>query len=172
MLTLALLRHAKSSWDEPGLDDFDRPLNDRGETAAPVVGGALAETGFRADLILCSPATRTRQTLERAAPAFVGPAARLVYDERLYLASAAEILRIIGATALGPQSLLVIGHNPGLHTLALNLAGVGSAADIGRLTDKFPTAGLVLLTFETSVWGEVRAGDGRLEAFITPKSLR
>ncbi|MFN0219773.1 MAG: SixA phosphatase family protein [Hyphomicrobium sp.] len=171
MLTLALLRHAKSSWEEPGLDDFDRPLNARGEATAPLMGAALGNLGFDPDLVICSPSQRTRQTLDRASPMFVRGKPRIVFDERLYLASAGDLLGIVRETAPGPTYVLVIGHNPGLHTLAVNLAGTGSAAELGRMTDKFPTAALALLTFEATKWSDISPGDGRLETFITPKSL-
>ncbi|MGQ0457567.1 MAG: SixA phosphatase family protein [Hyphomicrobium sp.] len=169
MLTLALFRHAKSSWDDPALDDFDRPLNARGQAAAPRMGQAMAELGVRPSLILCSPAARTRETLERAAIPFDAKRTRVVFDERLYLASAFELLRIVREAPPSVTSALVIGHNPGLQTFALNLTGQGGGAGIGRMTDKFPTAALALLAFDVGTWPEIRPGEGRLEAFITPK---
>lgn len=169
MLMLGLLRHAKSSWSDPGLSDFDRPLNARGEAAAPLMGKALAENGFRPDLILCSPAKRTRQTLARAAPGTSGDPPRIIFDERLYLATAGEWLNVLRTAGDGATAVLGIGHNPGLHTLAVNLAGSGSPSDIGRLTDKFPTAAVALIEFDGDAWADIGAGKGRLQTFITPK---
>jgi phosphohistidine phosphatase len=169
MLHLALLRHAKSSWDNPGLDDFDRPLNDRGRQAAPVMGQILASLRFTPDIILCSPSCRTRETLARIAPAF-GPAApSTMFDDALYLASAADIAARIRKVTPADARVLVIGHNPGLHTLAARLARSGDAGLIARVKDKFPTAALATYSFPQANWGQWQPETGHLETFITPK---
>jgi phosphohistidine phosphatase len=175
MLTLTLLRHAKSSWDEP-LDDFDRPLAPRGEKAAPQAGAALAAKGLRPDLVLCSGAVRARETLARVLPALGLPAPDVIYDDALYMAAPATLLsRLRGITAAfkgeTPRHVLLVGHNPGLEELALLLVGAGPREDRARLATKFPTAAFATITFPVESWSEVAAGSGRLEQFITPKQL-
>jgi phosphohistidine phosphatase len=169
MLTLALLRHAKSSWANPGLTDFDRPLNARGEAAAPVMGEALAALKIRPDLTICSPSRRTRETLALAAPKLAKGKPRITFDERVYLASASELLRIVREIDPAHATVLLIGHNPGLENFALKMAGDGDPGDIGRMAEKFPTAALAVLRFDAAAWSAVRPGSGRLETFITPK---
>lgn len=169
MLRLALLRHAKSSWDSPELDDFDRPLNDRGRGAAPVMGQMLASLNFKPDVILCSPAKRTRETLTCIEPTFTSRPASIMFDDALYLASAADILERIRAVAAPAAPVLVIGHNPGLHTLATRLAQSGDSGQLARLNSKFPTAALAVFSFPHASWADVDHYSGHLEAFITPK---
>jgi phosphohistidine phosphatase len=167
MLRLALLRHAKSSWDNPGLDDFDRPLNDRGRQAAPVMGQILASLKFVPDVILCSPSCRTRETLAGVAFGSAAPAA--TFDDALYLAGASDIATRIRKVTPANARVLVIGHNPGMHTLAARLATSGDAGLIARVKDKFPTAALAIYSFPQATWGQWEPETGHLEAFITPK---
>ncbi len=180
MLSLILLRHAKSSWDTPGLDDFDRPLNARGAAAAPVMGAALVAFELHPQLILCSPSQRTRETLALIAPVLASPnlpPPRIVFEDQLYLASSADLLarvqsipqdpRPVGASE--PQAVMIIGHNPGLHDLALLLTGTGDARSLIRLQDKFPTAALVELVFEAKSWRDVQPAAGLLAHYTTPK---
>lgn len=170
MLTLALLRHAKSSWADPAEDDFDRALNERGIRTAPEAGAALATLGFVPELILCSTAKRTRETLDLALPAMpLDHAPKIQLDDRLYLASATTIVEVIRDMPAAHMNLLVIGHNPGLHEVALMLAGSGDTGRLETLHDKFPTSAIALLKFERARWRDIRAGDGRLEAFWLPK---
>ncbi|HML28696.1 MAG TPA: histidine phosphatase family protein [Hyphomicrobium sp.] len=119
MLSLALLRHAKSSWDATDIDDFDRPLNDRGRTAAPLMGAALQELNFAPELILCSSAKRTRETLGLVTP-FVKDA-KVMFDDQLYLTSQETLYARLKAVPTDVKRVLMIGHNPGMHGLALFL---------------------------------------------------
>lgn len=171
MLSLTLLRHAKSSWDTPGLDDFDRPLNDRGEAAAPIMGRVLRDRGIVPDIVLCSTSRRTRDTLARLQIADIAP--RTEFDDRLYLASANDLLarikRIEQTKSGNPSSILLIGHNPGLQDLALKLIGKGDARSLIRLQEKFPTAALAHIVFEATVWRDIAPATGLLEVFTTPK---
>lgn len=171
MLTLALLRHAKSSWAYPTLDDFDRPLNARGAAAAPVMGRAIAELGIAPDLILCSTSRRTRETLTGLLP-LIGHTT-VEFEDRLYLASAQDLigrLQHVTHDEHGrPSSVLVIGHNPGLHSCAVMLAGKGDARALIRLQDRFPTGALAVINFEARAWRDIAAATGVLERFITPK---
>ncbi|MFT3730579.1 MAG: histidine phosphatase family protein [Hyphomicrobium sp.] len=167
MLSLALLRHAKSSWDDANMDDFDRPLNDRGRAAAPLMGAALKELNFVPDLILCSSAKRTRQTLDLIAPFVKG--AEVKFDDQLYLKSQETLFGSLKDIPTGVKRVLMIGHNPGMHSLALFLTGTGDAKSISRLEDKFPTAALAVFSFEQASWRDLAPSSGRLEAFLTPR---
>src|SRR5262245_41251119 len=170
MLTLSLLRHAKSSWSDPRLKDFERPLNDRGETAAPRMGAFMARRGLAPDLILCSTAVRARQTLNLVLPHLKGAPA-VAYEDALYLASSATMLKRLHKVPAGVSHIMIVGHDPGMQTLAMELAGSGRADDLERLAQKFPTAGLAVIVFETSAWPKVHWGGGRLELFMAPKLL-
>lgn len=170
MLTLALLRHAKSSWDNPGQDDFERPLNERGIKAAPYAGKALAETGIQPGIVLCSSAARTRETLALAEPAMkFTRTPKIVVEDKLYLATPLELLEALHDIPDKQQCALVIGHNPGLHDLAVNLAAYGGAQALESLSVRFPTAAFVVLRIDRPRWSEVRPGDGELQVFWTPK---
>ncbi len=168
MLTLALLRHAKSSWDDPAQDDFQRPLNARGKRAAPEVGRWLAAHEMRPDLILCSTAVRTRATLALLAPELSDRPPRVRYMDGLYLAGPGELLDAIRGVPASCRRLLVIGHNPGMHALAVQLAGKGRREELGTLRLKFPTAALALLDFDATSWAAVAPGGGALQHFVVP----
>jgi phosphohistidine phosphatase len=129
MLTLSLLRHAKSSWDDPALGDFDRPLNKRGETAAPRVGAYMSKHGIAPDLVLCSPAARARQTLDLVLPHLSG-GPTVVYEEGFYLAAPSVMLARVQHIEAKVRHVLLVGHNPGLQALALELAGTGKAQSL------------------------------------------
>jgi phosphohistidine phosphatase len=170
MLTLCLLRHAKSNWDDQGLKDFDRPLARRGEAAAPLMGAFMAAEGLAPELILCSPAVRTRQTLDLVLPHLAG-GPTVVYEDAFYLAAASRLLARLHQVDAKVHSVMIVGHDPGMHGLALELAGSGEPALLQALAAKFPTAGLAVLTFEASDWRQVTAGAGHLQQFMTPKRL-
>jgi phosphohistidine phosphatase len=170
MKTLYLLRHAKSSWDDPNLDDFHRPLNKRGRKAARAMADYFAHHGLRPAMVLCSPALRTRQTLDALAAQL--DAVEITFDERIYEASLQTLLARIHELPDHAGQVLLVGHNPGLERLALTLAetGVGDLA-LARLHDKFPTGTLAMLTTQAEQWDAVRAGSCRLEAFVRPADL-
>jgi phosphohistidine phosphatase len=170
MLTLSLLRHAKSSWADAGLDDFDRPLNERGEEAAPRMGAFMGSHGLAPDLILCSPAVRARRTLALALPRLRGHP-EVVYEDALYLASAARLLKRLRNVPPTVRHVMIVGHDPGLHTLARELAGAGTPEDLRTLAEKFPTAALAVLIFGARAWSDVKRRAGRLELFMAPKRL-
>ena len=168
MLRLTLLRHAKSNWEDPELDDFERPLSKRGLKAAPEVGRELARLGPLPDRVLCSTAVRTRATLALVLAELDGPPPKISYEDSLYLALPELMLEDIQDKAGEARHILVVGHNPGMHGLALALTGDGKRKDIQAMAAKFPTAALAHLTFDTDDWGQVRPGTGTLHAFITP----
>lgn len=169
MIQLALLRHAKSSWDNPGLDDFDRPLNDRGRRAAPIMGQVLASLKFVPEVVLCSPAKRTRETLEAITPDLAGGPRSVQFDEQLYLASPETMLDCLRSAGANSKRVLLIGHNPGLHALAVTLAHSGDAGQLTRLRSKFPTAALALFSLGGDSFASIETNGGHLEAFVTPK---
>jgi phosphohistidine phosphatase len=169
-MKLLLLRHAKSSWGNPDLDDHDRPLNRRGERGARRMGAHLAEHRARPTLVLCSSALRTVQTLERVVAELAEEPERSI-EPGLYLASAATLLERIRDVGPEHAEILVIGHNPGIAELADGLAGQGDLANRERMQRKYPTGGLAELVFPGSDWREARPGAGRLESFRTPREL-
>jgi phosphohistidine phosphatase len=170
MLTLTLFRHAKSSWELTALDDRERPLNARGIAAAPVMGAFLRKQGLRPDLVLCSSAVRTRQTLDLASGGW-DPRPRTKFDSALYLAEPFNMLECVRKTPAAVKHLMIVGHNPGLQILALELIGEGDADLISALSQKLPTAGVVVLTFEAKSWKDIAPRKGRLVHFATPKML-
>ena len=178
MRQLLLLRHAKSSWDDPALSDHARPLNARGRRAAAAMAQAMRDLGLMPDIVLVSSARRTLQTLESLTP-FDDPALIEPMDA-LYLAPWRGILAAIQEVPETARSLLVIGHNPGLHELAMELAGIGTAggtapsgrggATAQRLAEGYPTGALVEFSI-ASPWHLLEPGGGRLIRFIQPRDL-
>jgi phosphohistidine phosphatase len=170
MRQLLLLRHAKSSWDDASLADFDRPLAQRGREAAPLMGRELARRGWLPDLALVSPALRTRQTWDLVA-AELAQAPPASFPDPLYEASTQTLLTEARRTADNVRVLLLVGHNPGLEDFARELAGDNSDAKaLARLRQKFPTAALARFKVEGS-WADLDAGAARLSHFLRPKDL-
>jgi phosphohistidine phosphatase len=166
---LLLLRHAKSSWDDPRLSDHGRPLSRRGRQAAAEMREAMLNLGLSPDVVLVSSARRTLQTLEALLP---WPETPIVEPmDALYLATAPQMLRILNGVAETVRSVLLIGHNPGLHELAQML--VGSArdpADAARLAAHYPTAALAEFTVP-GAWRTLGPGGARLVRFLCPRDL-
>jgi phosphohistidine phosphatase len=162
---LHLLRHAKSSWGDSSLADRDRPLAPRGRKAAKRIGRYLRENEIRPELVLCSSSVRTQQTLERLALPRETP---VELDERLYAASAEDILERLCDVPASVNSVLVIAHNPGLEELALELASSGP--DRERLAEKFPTGALASLRFDGG-WDELTPGACTLVGYVVPREL-
>jgi phosphohistidine phosphatase len=171
MLTLSLLRHAKSSWKNPTLPDRERPLATRGAVDAPLVGRAMAERGIDPELILCSSARRAVDTLALVLPELkVEP--KVVYEDALYHPSPAEMLDILRAIPPGASRVMIVGHNPEMQAFAVDLVGSGPKHLRDRLEEKFPTAGLVVITFTAGLWSSVNVSSGSLSLFLAPKELR
>jgi phosphohistidine phosphatase len=167
MKQLFLLRHAKSSWDDADLDDHDRPLAPRGEGALKLMAEHLRREGVTPALVLCSSAVRTRQTLERIAPA-LGEGIPVEIEPGLYGASEQRLLERLRAVDDGVESLMLIGHNPAVAQLALSLAGSGR--NVADLRGKYPTGALATLEF-SGRWGDLQPGRAELTDFVTPKQL-
>ena len=163
---LFILRHAKSSWDDPGLDDHERPLAPRGQRACKVMAEHLRANAIEPELVLCSSARRTRETLEG-----VAPAGEHVIEAELYSASTGDLVERLRRVPANVGSVMLIGHNPSVQMLALRLARRdGDAAERAALERKFPTGALATLTFDCD-WSELGPGCARLAAFLTPKAL-
>ena len=168
MRRLILLRHAKSDW--PGdVSDIDRPLNARGAAAAPRVGAYLASEALYPAYVMVSPAKRTVMTWEAVRPHLPGLEAQIVPS--IYESSGTRLLAAVRSAPESADSLLLIGHNPGLQDLAEHLIGAGSRRARTALAEKFPTAALAVIEFETGSWSRIAPGTGRLERFVTPRTL-
>jgi phosphohistidine phosphatase len=165
MRTLYLLRHAKSSWDDPALADHERPLAPRGRRDARRIAKHLRRRGITPALVLCSSAVRTQETLDLLRPALAEVAVQV--EEQLYGASSETLLKRIHALPDEVGSLLLIGHNPGLQDLALALASSG--AELERLEAKFPTAAFATLALAR--WSSLGPGDAELVSYLVPKQL-
>ncbi len=168
MKHLLLWRHAKSSWSDPALRDFDRPLNLRGQKAAQVMAHYLCESLPPADEILCSTAQRTRETLAALMVHYVHPC-KISMLRELYLASTEQMLSEIRKAS--SDVLLVIAHNPGMEDCAAHLCSQGEDSDLTQVMGKFPTAACAHIRFDIESWKDVKEGSGVLEEFIKPKDL-
>ncbi len=170
MKTLMLMRHAKSSWGDASLSDHERPLNRRGENAAARMGLEITQRELHPQQVLCSSALRTRQTLERLRP-HLPEDVEVRIERELYLAAPRQLLARVATLPDEIEQALLIGHNPGIMALALDLAGGGDADALAELERKFPTAALAVLRFGVSQWAALRAGAGRLDLYLRPKAL-
>jgi phosphohistidine phosphatase len=168
MHQLHLLRHAKSSWDDDA-DDHQRPLNKRGREAARLIGETLPKAIGALDLVLCSPALRTRETAELALARF-HPKPRVLYEDVLYLATEEALIDRLRMLDEGADAVMVVGHNPGLHELAVMLAAPGSAGFSTLANGKFPTGVRCRFVIATS-WAEIGSTRHRLIDYVTVKSL-
>ena len=171
MLILSLLRHAKSSWKDPTIADHDRPLNTRGTAEAPVMGKAMATHGLDPDLVLCSTARRTRDTLQLVLPE-LKTEPKIVYEDGLYHGTAQEMLDLLHEVAPSVNQVLLVGHNPELQSFALDLIAAGPKLLKGRLEVKYPTAGLVVVRFQAGTWKDIAVNSGKLELFLTPSDVK
>ncbi len=174
MKTVILLRHAKSDWSDTTQRDFDRPLNGRGERAAALMGSWAKREALRFDRIVASPAARVKDTFGKFMESY-GPYPEPVWDKRVYLASAATIADVIAEADDGDESVLLVGHNPGLEEFIL-----GHVADDGKsqlredVAEKFPTASIAVLDFPIAHWRDLAdggTGTGQLRRFIRPRDL-
>ena len=165
-LTLILIRHAKSDWGDAGLDDHDRPLNARGIEDAPRVGTWLEAQGYRPDHVLCSTATRAVDTWAAISRCLSGAEIEVSYTRALYLAMPPDMLNVIRASE--GHTLGVIGHNPGIGSLARSL--VATQPQHEKFT-RYPTAATLVVNFNATSWANIEIGAGVARAFITPRDL-
>jgi len=166
--TIILLRHGKSSWSDPTLADLDRPLAPRGERASGRIAKYIRQKKIRPALVLYSPSLRTRQTLE-AIESSLGKRSVVELEPQLYAASEGELLRRLQALPESVDSVMLIGHNPGLHELARTLASRG--AELPRLEEKFPTGALATLVLDSESWATLGPGDAELVDYVVPRQL-
>lgn len=159
MKTLYILRHAKSSWEKPDIADFERPLNEAGLNTAPFMGQLIYERGFQPEAIFSSPAKRARQTavLIRETGGFK---AEIKYDDRIYEASPQVLLQVIADTKDKHESVMLVGHNPGLEGLIRFLTGH---------KENMPTAALAIVELFVNDWNGIVANSGELKELIRPK---
>jgi phosphohistidine phosphatase len=167
---LLLLRHAKAVIGDPGMEDFDRPLAERGEKAAKAMGRYMAEHGMIPDLVLCSPARRTSATWEIAARELPKAETRIL--EELYdFGDGSALLDAVRRHGGTVKRLLLVGHNPATQNLAVALSGSGEKALRRQMLEKYPTAGLAVLSFASGCWPDTAEGAGRLDAYIRPRDI-
>lgn len=169
MKTLTLLRHAKSSWDDPVARDFDRPLNAKGQRAAAMMGRHMKSLGLAFDHAVASPAVRVVETLDHLAQGY-GSDLTPAWDKRIYLASVSTLLDLVHELPEGAEHVLLAGHNPGLEELVLLLV-----PDDGALREevevKFPTASLAEIRLSGDRWADVKPGAAELVRFVRPRDL-
>ncbi len=168
---LGLFRHAKSSWKDTDLRDFDRGLNTRGRKGAVVMGRHIAEHGPVWDILLASPALRVRETLDRSLPALPQPPA-IVWEDQLYLANVPTMLDLLRQIDGDPGSVLLAGHNPGLQDLLAALVADAARDDLfDEAMRKFPTAAYAVLELDIAQWADAEESCGRLVHFARPRDL-
>lgn len=171
MKILGILRHAKSSWEDLDVRDFDRQLNKRGHKGAKLMGQHMQGHGLRYDKVIASTAARVRETLAdiNAVTKLLPP---VEWDERLYLASPGTMMEVLREARGNPRSILVSGHNPGLQELVLELVrDEGNDPALDEITSKFPTAAYAVLELEIDEWNELAPGCARLVHFARPRDL-
>lgn len=171
MKHLILMRHAKSNWDEASVPDHERPLSGRGRRAAPAMAEWLLEHDFLPDLVLCSTSARTRETWSLV-EGVIESRALVEFVEELYLAAPQTMIERVRELGGQADCVLMIGHNPGTHELACDLASQGPDAMIDRLDNGFPTAAIARFAVEAETWNSVGARGLVLTDFVQPKDLR
>jgi len=169
MRRLLILRHAKTERAEAGERDQDRKLTERGRSDAAVIGAYLTRHRLVPDLVLVSPARRAAETWTLVAEA-LAKAPRAVSDARIYNADPSALMRLV-REAQQVSSLLVVGHNPGLHDLAVQLIASGDVETRERINEKLPTCGLVVIDFPFDDWARLNVNSGRLERFVSPRLI-
>jgi phosphohistidine phosphatase len=159
MKTLFILRHAKSSWSEPDLADFDRPLNDRGKAAAPFMGELVRKKGLAPDVIFSSPAVRAKKTakLFKEGGKFD---ADIIFDDRIYEASPGTLLYVAAEASDEHMSVMLVGHNPGMEGVVRVLTGHA---------ESMPTAAVAVIDLEIEAWSDIASGIGKLRAIFRPR---
>jgi phosphohistidine phosphatase len=168
--TLFLLRHAKSSWGDASIPDHDRPLAARGERAVRLLASHISDAGVRPALVLCSSARRARDTLDAVATS-LGNEAKCAIEDDLYGASAHELLVRLRGIEAAVSSVLVVGHNPGLHDLAIELCSDGDRHAMAQLHNKFPTGALARIDLGDVEWHDLGRSGAYLTSVVVPREL-
>jgi phosphohistidine phosphatase len=170
MRRLMLLRHAKTERAGPGQRDYDRKLMERGRADAPIIGAYLVRHHFVPDLALVSPATRAAETWALVAASFPEASPRVVNDERIYNAVPETLIGLLRETTQA-LCVIVVGHNPTLHDLAVQLIASGEIDARERINENLPTCGLVIIDFPFDDWSRLHVDAGRLERFVSPRLM-
>jgi phosphohistidine phosphatase len=172
--TVYLFRHAKSDWADPGLKDHERPLNERGKKAAPQMAAYIKSKKYKPDLILCSSARRTVETFD-ALKEVLGDDLNVRFEDGVYLAEPHKLIERLTWLDDGIKSVMIIGHNPGLQQLALQLTHSPEDAEEEkrhkRMREKFSTGALAVIKVPIKAWTDLKDGRGRLADFMRPKDL-
>lgn len=166
--TLLLMRHAKSSWDDPGLADKDRPLNGRGQKAAKAMAPVIAR--WRPDHIVCSTAQRTRETLQPLLGHLQGPLA-ITLTDALYETGQAAYMQLLRGLPAAAQTALLLGHNPSLEDTARHLIGRADPSLLARIEDKLPTGTLMAIQCPVDAWEGLKPGTCTLLDIVRPADL-
>ena len=166
MKFLYLLRHAKSSWNDPGLNDHDRPLNKRGRHSAKMMATYHSRAEIKPDLVLCSTATRAKQTLDPIVKA-INPS-KIILERKIFVGAQQELWKQLWNIPKGTKSVLLIGHNPALQNLALELAQTGKPLPFK--SEKFPTGAMASFRFR-GAWKALEPHTAELISFIAPKTI-
>jgi phosphohistidine phosphatase len=169
MKLLMLLRHAKSSWKNPLLEDRERVLTKRGRVAAQTMGHEMARLKLQPDCVLCSTARRAAETFAHVVPA-LGPHYAMHYEDGLYEADAQGLLERIRTVSDAVSALLIVGHNPAMEELACQLSKNLNSPAGRHLAEKYPTAALAVFEIDSG-WAGLRPGEARLRDFLTPRAL-
>jgi phosphohistidine phosphatase len=171
MKTLTLLRHAKSGWDDPVARDFDRPLNKRGEKAANVIGAWMRRQKMAFDHVVASPAVRVIDTIDQIEDSY-GELGEPKWERRIYLASSASLMDVLRETDDAFTSVLMIGHNPGLEDLILELVPESKDDPLRALVfEKYPTAAVAEIALDIKGWADIEHNIGQLTRYIRPRDL-
>lgn len=175
MKSLGLFRHAKSGWADPRARDFDRPLGERGERGAAIMGRHIRdygrERGLHFDRVLASPAVRVAETIERAELAFAG-GLTVEWDRRIYLASSATLIDLLRDLEGDPAAVLMVGHNPGLEDVIFDLVPDDGTSPLrDEIEVKFPTAAFAVLELAVDRWANLNEGCARIVALTRPRDL-
>jgi phosphohistidine phosphatase len=170
MRRLLLLRHAKAERSDPGMQDLSRVLIERGRKDAAKIGAYMAGHALVPDRVVLSPSARTQETWKYASAAFK-PAPAAMSAERLYDATPHDIIGVVSDSPAAAHTLMLIGHNPGLHEAALMMIASGDIDARERLRERLPTSGLVIIDFAFDDWSKLHPQSGRLERFVSPKTL-
>lgn len=167
---MILLRHAKSSWDDPAVDDHDRPLNKRGKAAAPLIGRWLAERRHVPDTVLCSSSERTRETVERMREALPG-LPQPVVERELYHASPDQMRDRLARLPRDCSTVMLVGHNPGLGALVRKMSDGCEKRRCRRAFEHFPTGAAAVLELDLDCWSEIDFARARFVDFAAPREL-
>lgn len=170
MKKVILLRHAKSSWDDPSLDDHDRPLNRRGKQAAPIIGEWLSHREHMPDVVLCSSSERTRETvsgMRKSVPSLPDP----VVERELYHASPCDMRSRLSQLPSNVETVMLVGHQPGLGSLVRKLANGQENRRCKRAYEHFPTGAAAVLEIDVEDWADIDYAKARFVDFAKPREL-